>query len=383
MSNRKAPPAPLPRTTAKPALGPVGLMGSIVLAVAILYGAFGQSRTNFETVTLAPETQSVQGSLDGELVHCETLADAEDCLGPARRRNLDRLVLWLGNSQLHSINQFKDGNVPASALFARYWRERKVEALTFSQPNAALVEHFVLSAALAVRRKPDVLIVPLVFDDTRETHLRDGIAMAAQEEPVKRILASSRVGQQVAATIEAQSRREDKKERATLQDRSEDAITGLIERCCGWETLRSEARGQIGLFLYVTRNSLLGIKPTSVRKKIPAAYDLNLAALAQILKGAATSGTKVITYIAPLRSDASRPYDPIEYAAFKRDTRELAARFDARFLDLEDLVPNRYWGSKDSTSVDGTPEIDFMHFQAAGHALLAERLEAEVESVLK
>jgi len=29
------------------------------------------------------------------------------------------------------------------------------------------------------------------------------------------------------------------------------------------------------------------------------------------------------------------------------------------------------WGRKDATSANGTPELDFMHFQAGGHRLLA------------
>ena len=89
-----------------------------------------------------------------------------------------------------------------------------------------------------------------------------------------------------------------------------------------------------------------------------------------------------MAYIAPLRSDAERPYIAAEYEAFKQDTAAIAAEAGARFLDLEPLVPNEFWGQKDSTSLDGAAEIDFMHFQSPGHELLARTIETAVQEAL-
>ena len=47
--------------------------------------------------------------------------------------------------------------------------------------------------------------------------------------------------------------------------------------------------------------------------------------------------------------------------------------------DLSDLVPARYWGSKEGTNLGGDLELDFMHSQAKGHKYLAE----EIEKILK
>ena len=39
-------------------------------------------------------------------------------------------------------------------------------------------------------------------------------------------------------------------------------------------------------------------------------------------------------------------------------------------------MPGELWGMQDATDGGGQPEYDFMHFQARGHALLAEALAA-------
>jgi hypothetical protein len=68
------------------------------------------------------------------------------------------------------------------------------------------------------------------------------------------------------------------------------------------------------------------------------------------------------------------PYDKNEYAKFKSDIELLAKHYRVEFSNFENLVPPNYWGSKDSTTLDKKQEIDFMHFQAEGHDLLANEV---------
>ena len=95
------------------------------------------------------------------------------------------------------------------------------------------------------------------------------------------------------------------------------------------------------------------------------------------------NGITILTYIAPLRADAPRPYVVEEYESFKRDTAAIAARQGASYLDLEAAVPDAYWGMKDATGADSGPELDFMHFQAKGHELMEARVAAAVKELLK
>ena len=70
-----------------------------------------------------------------------------------------------------------------------------------------------------------------------------------------------------------------------------------------------------------------------------------------------------------------------EYAAFKAEMATLADRPDVRFANLEDLVPADLWGAKAATTLGGGEELDFMHFQAGGHRLLAAALYRELQAL--
>ena len=89
----------------------------------------------------------------------------------------------------------------------------------------------------------------------------------------------------------------------------------------------------------------------------------------------------MLIYIVPLRSDVEVPYVASEYLQFKADVYSLAKKHHAAFFNLENLVPAELWGTKDSTTGGVSQELDFMHFQAGGHKLLADQLAELVRSV--
>jgi lysophospholipase L1-like esterase len=127
----------------------------------------------------------------------------------------------------------------------------------------------------------------------------------------------------------------------------------------------------------VARNTVFGIRSTTHRRRIAGRYAANLDALAEMLRLSQQRGVRVLVYIAPIRGDVPTPYDPAEYAAFIQDVRQLAERSGVQFADLQTLVPAPLWGVKAAGIAGvGDTEVDFMHFRAAGHALLAERVAA-------
>jgi hypothetical protein len=120
---------------------------------------------------------------------------------------------------------------------------------------------------------------------------------------------------------------------------------------------------------------IFGIKPTTKRKIIPIRYKRNLSAYEATLNLARENGIKVLVYIAPIRNDIDTPYLQSEYSKFKVDVKVLAEKYGANFSNLEGLVPSNLWGQKDSTGLgDKGGELDFMHFQAGGHKLLATKV---------
>jgi len=363
--------------TASRALGvAIGLAASLVVFSLLFVG----ESTRFDEAAL-DENESKFAVVDGVRVHCSDLSDAAECIAGAARCKACRRYLWLGNSQLHAINQRKPADRSAPELLHMLLRASGSYLVTFSEPNANLQEHLVLFAYLLPRLKPDVLLLPVVFDDFRETGVRAGIAPALRDDQARAELSDSRIG----ATLLAEGEHAAADEgdlagvAATVQEKSERALTGWLEERWALWAARPQARGEIALFLYELRNSVFGIKPTTARRVIPGRFAKNWSALEAIIDLAGAHRVNVLLYIVPLRNDVKIPYVQREYSDFKEKLRrEFADREGVRVLDLERIVDNRLWGTKAATTVGGEPEYDFMHFQARGHEALASALHQAI-----
>ena len=357
-------------------------LSSLTMSVLLLYLIFPPMDDRaLEDAALGDQTKTVIGITQGDRVHCFTIIDGAECLVSAHARSLDHWVLWLGNSMLHAINQLKSDDVLSSVQLASTFRPRGIEVLTFSQPNANLQEHLILFEALSLERVPDLLLMPVVYDDTREAQIRPDIRHTLSQPSLVAPMSRSQIGRKI---LEMNNQNEEIKqhESQTLQGHVEAKITEIFQNLASWEDLRARARGTVSLTLYRARNTVFGITPNTVRRKIPGSYADNMAALEHILIYSAEQGTKVLLYVPPLRSDVVRPYDPLEYSNFKKQISELADKYAAYFANFEDIVPGPLWGTKASTAWGAEPEYDFMHFQGEGHDLLAKALLREIDVII-
>jgi hypothetical protein len=167
----------------------------------------------------------------------------------------------------------------------------------------------------------------------------------------------------------------------TVQEQSEKYLNDELEEIWNiWEK-RPELRGSFLGNLYLFRNWLFRINPSSIRKMIPGRYIMNMQALKAILQSANEQKIKVLIYIPPLRDDVKIPYDLEQYSNFKAEVQSIVKEYGVRFSNLENLVPAKYWGTKDTTTLGGGQELDFMHFQAGGHRLLADALYEELKDL--
>lgn len=348
------------------------MVGAFSLALWFLNYMFAEQSVKFDELALGPETTSVYPHLGGNRIHCKDWEDRVECLAPLSSKPANKKFLWLGNSQLHSINQRKPNQYPASLYLTKNLAKVDISAITFSQPNASLLEHWLLFEAISSEIKIDVLVLAIVFDDMREGQIRQSISSASQSAKIKEVLNNSAFGRRILSKLQDTTELDDQPE--TLQTASENWITTKLENCCGWTSTREQARGRISTELYQFRNSVFGISANSQRRIIPSHYNQNTQALRAITERARQLKTKVIAYVAPLRSDVERPYIAEEYEGFKTMVEATLRDGGGHYYDLENLVPSKYWGLKDSTNISGEPEIDFMHFQGEGHKILADEL---------
>ena len=299
----------------------------------------------------------------------QTMAPVPDCDRPA--------ILWLGNSQLHFINQYRVGD-----HLAPYWLRKNLGCgipLGLSLPNANLQEMYVLET-VATRRLPvRAILLELCFDDLREDGLRSefsGFFDAAD----RRSLMTNIVGRQILGSAEtawnkANSDDENGGLNGFAQKSLEENLTNVLGKVWPLWAARSDLRAQALVDLYFTRNAVLGITPTTVRKMIAPRYARNMSALEQLFKDARSKNISVIAYIAPIRQDVSLPYDAIQYARWKAEVSAMARQSGARLVNLEALVPAVHWGETSHR------DVDFMHFRGEGHRILADALLPYVQGV--
>lgn len=362
-----------------PRLGPLRLVLLCLGVALVLDYLVAATAPDFETLALGDQTQSIYGSYEGDKIFCGSPEELPQCLGPAARRNLPKRVVWLGNSQLHAINQSRPGQVTAPVLLARTLRPRGIEVQALSFPNASLAEFYLAWQLQRKAAKVDVLVVPLFLDDTREGQVRDVLRPVALAPDIQPRLAATPAGRSILKALPAA---QEESTDTSRQARSEAAITGWLERCCGFQTMREKARGQIEINAFYLRNTVFNVTAQSVRPILADNYALNLAALEQLLVEARAAGTRVVAYIPPLRQDVTPPYVPADYARFKAATKALAAKHGAVWVDVDTVVPGPLWGTKEAPRLGGGAELDFMHYQASGHALLTRALEPTIADAL-
>lgn len=344
--------------------------------ISLLVAFFGGTGANFEeAAALGAQTTSIFSHVGKYPIHCKDSRDATECIEGARDRKAEHSVLWLGNSQVHAINQMRHGETNAPPVLFNLLTRHGLDLITFSQPSANLQEHYVLFEYLRKQLPVRMLILPVVFDDFREEGLRDEIASLARHEPTALTLSDTEIGRRlVAAARLAPMEQETAGIAQTMQEHVELVLNRWLNANSSLWEMRPTIRAELFIALYRLRNAAFGIKATSIRRIIPGRYRDNWNALEAILTAAKSNGIGMVLYVAPIRADIEIPYDAAEYTRFKSDIERLAKQRGAIYSNLEALVPAKLWGLKDSTDLSGEAELDFMHFRADGHKILAARL---------
>ena len=151
------------------------LVASTAISFFIMVGISKQPEIKFSEVALGNQNTSHFAVRDGTLIHVQKRKDFPELISGVKSRNLGNTILWLGNSQLHAINNAHVNDETAVAKVHDFLLG-EFDTVATSYPNANLQEHLVTLAYLQNElNNIKVLIVPLVFDDLRETGIRDDI----------------------------------------------------------------------------------------------------------------------------------------------------------------------------------------------------------------
>ena len=286
--------------------------------------------------------------------------------------------LVLGNSQTHSINQIKTNEVNYLEFLNKLIGDRQVIGNTY--PNASLqdflIAYFYWKNVLPVK---DVFI-PLFFDDMRELNgiNYDFYPLLVNEE------FSFKDNHKLfnKLNINFQSKFEDtdsfKNEEKSTQELTEEFLNEYLNN--NWDSVWGKRKNVQSLFfsqLYLLRNYIFNINPSSLRNKIPERYFNNMTALDLIINDAVSSKINLFLYIPPIRNDVKLPYNLEDYHSFISEVKLKSNNYSSfiHFVDFSDIVPSKFFGFKSSTSLNSNKkELDFMHFQFSGHQILGDSL---------
>jgi len=365
---------------------------SLVLGGVLVILLSQRSSSNFDDAAVAgADTSRYFATVNGVSVHCQDAHDMDKCLDgldvPGHDDNLQPM-LWLGNSQLHALNQYAPGEVNAPELLHVHLADLDRYLLTFSQPNANLQEHLVLFAYLSARLPLKSLLLSMVYDDTRESGLRPDVSRLLEDVDTRHLLAASAIGQRllvrngyaIDGVSGAHSSNDVKPAESTThltwQQRSETWLDAHLSDLSGVWADRADMRATLFFSMYSLRNRVFGISATTKRRRIPASYADNIAAYRALLHLAKAKGVTARVYNAPLRQDIEIPYLSAEYAAFKQEVTFIAKDSGAHYRNLETLIEPVYWGYTGISGLSGNTrkQVDFMHFRASGHQILADAL---------
>jgi hypothetical protein len=302
------------------------------------------------------------------------------------------VVLFLGNSQTHSINQQKEGEVNFIELLYKSRVDNGDDILCISLPNSGLQEFYLVYEYWKRLLPLKAIVIPVFMDDLRE----DGVRDFYFEELVQSKFQLTDTIHEISNKINSELRSywyarkqitapaDDKsKLDVTLQERSESYLNQKLEKSKTWIN-RPNVRGEFFNWLYRFRNTVFRIKASTIRKMIPQRYQNNMQALKLLIRDCIKEDKKVILYIPPIRSDVTLPYDKNQYEHFKEEIKELGNKGKpyTSFRNFESIIPGELWGYKAATSFNAEKEIDYMHFKFKGHQILADSLQSAINNIL-
>lgn len=349
----------------------------------------------FEDLALGTETVTYNAVDEaGRPIHIQKtdLEQSSGLLKSWKKRGEKPVILFLGNSQTHSINQQKEGEVNFIELLYKSRDDSKDDILCISLPNSGLQEFYLVYEYWKKLLPIKTVVIPVFMDDLREDGIRDFYFEELIQSKFQLEDTINQVPKKINSELRSywQSRKQttasaDNKSESvvTFQERSESYLNQKLEKSKTWIN-RPNVRGEFFNWLYRFRNTVFRIKASTIRKMIPQRYQSNMESLLLLLGDCIKADKKVILYIPPIRSDVPLPYNKVEYELFKTIIKQFAVAKPANvyFKNFESIVPGELWGYKAATSLDSEKEIDYMHFQFKGHQILADSLQGTLNQAL-
>jgi hypothetical protein len=346
-----------------------------LLTAIICFSYLNRVPNSFENLAMGTQTSPYQARNEkGNLIHFLHIDTIEiHQLDSLVDETNDSVLLFLGNSQSHSINQMQKNDCNYIELVTKKIAD---PCLAFTFPNANLQEFLLTFDYVLNKVKIKKVFIPIFMDDLREDGIRD-VFFSELFHANYQIQNSSLIAKQINLNLKASDGIGEKQGelKSTPQEQSEFFLNNYLNQNTSFWSMRETMRGNLFNWMYMLRNTIFGIRPATVRPMISENYLKNFSSLKTILDISLSNNIKVYLYIPPIRSDVPLPYDIYENKKFKLDLKRLVNNYSNVMLkDYSTIVPGKFWGYKDPTNFIDKRELDFMHFQYGGHQILADSI---------
>ncbi|MBI4847220.1 MAG: SGNH/GDSL hydrolase family protein [Nitrospirae bacterium] len=292
----------------------------------------------------------------------------------------NKIALWLGASQLHSLSNPHDED--SIALFYANERSKNrgssLRYFQISHGNATMYE--LLAAYLAVRDggiKPDILIFAVTFDDLKENGFRNSLQVRVTDELMRvggegiKILEKEVEGLdkiKISNPVERSERSE------TPQEAVEMKLVTWIEDFWKPYSFRGRLKGEIDLYF---REKVAGLIFRVYKREaqlVPVdKIKWSLHALDALIKITKYDGVKLVFYRQPILIGKDFYNDRVAYDEFFKEFVGKLHANGVEYIDFEALVPPQDYGLTNSDLPD------HFHFNVNGHRLLGTSMDSFIE----
>lgn len=301
-----------------------------------------------------------------------------------------RIVVY-GSSQIAVVKREPEGSFASTphrlgpALGAR---GIAAEIVDFSDGGQQMIESAVVHFATRHASQPRAVVVGIGLFSLRDATVRatlfEGVARRPIAESMRDALplaADPAATAQLLAWAELPDAAQAPADGATIQQRLDQRIDAWLKRhVAAYSNRRTMYREIIDLPLrlgFERRQRARQGRILSGTYAIGPDYAASLLALETVAQSMAARGVPVLLVVLPFDDERPPiPYPPETQARVVADVRAIAERQGARVLDLGDALSSRNFGVYE----DGSP--DNLHYDAAGHAVVADRIAAELSVAL-
>ena len=323
--------------------------------------------SDFSNFALGEGTKTVLAKdNDNNIIHINTLNNEgfDNLKNTWVNNSSKQVILILGNSQTHSINNLKKNETNFVEQLNK--NSENYQILCVSYPNASIQDFLITYEYLDNFFPINQLIIPFFFDDMRE---KNGIKslffnkISNEKYKFKNQGLFLNFNNQF-SSLEVNEEESYHRYKSTQEIANDFLESQLSNRSNSLWSKKEKLQSWIFSQMYLLRNTLFGINPRTERSKINNRYIENMEAFRLIVKKSHKDNVSIIGYIPPIRNDVRLPYNMGDYNTFIDEVEIILNEHKNNniFLNLSEVVPSESFGLKSSTSFDGEFELDFMHF---------------------